>query len=316
MSEKKARVYTNTSRRASRQQSVDRRPVYKSVLGNPFHVDWPTVSPSLQESILLQLITLLDGVAAYYQCARNERKKARLATNSSDQKQDVTPSNSDSESRAQPTSAPPITSHITLGINEVTKALETEIRSSRQVVVTSDTTFDTTQPLTSVIFICHADLDNPAIVAHLPQLIALCNSARHHGHKIKVLLLPAGAESSIARALGYPRRVSVMALDVSAFLHIVVAMGADDTSELDPWTGPVGTSSCHRDRSPGFVVDVYTRGRFGTFSHQATYDNCSKGYESCQRAENARASCGQGEEEDEVSASACRYRFIVIVREH
>jgi len=207
MSERTARVYTNTSRRASRQQSVDRRPVYKSVLGNPFHVDWPTIHPSLQENILLQLITLLDGVAAYYQSARNARKKARLAINST---QDATLSNA--ELRNQP---PPIISHITLGINEVTKALETEIRTSRQVVATSDTTFDTTQPLTSAIFICHADLDTPAIVAHLPQLIALCNSARPQGHKIKVVLLPAGAQSSIAHALGYTRRVSVMALDNS-----------------------------------------------------------------------------------------------------
>ncbi|KAH9065820.1 hypothetical protein EDB87DRAFT_892113 [Lactarius vividus] len=193
MSERTARVYSNTSRRASRQQSVDRRPVYRSVLGNPFHVDWPTISPSLQESILLQLIALLDGMAAYYQFARNARKKPST------------------ESRM---STPPIASHITVGINEVTKALETEIRSSRQVVVTSDTTLDTTQPLTNVIFICHADLDTPAIVAHLPQLIALCNSARPHDHKIKVVLLPAGAQSSIAHTLGYARRVSVMALDV------------------------------------------------------------------------------------------------------
>ncbi|KAI9460508.1 hypothetical protein BJY52DRAFT_258643 [Lactarius psammicola] len=216
MSERTARVYTNTSRRASRQQSVDRRPVYRSVLGNPFHVDWPTISPSLQESILLQLITLLDGVAAYYQFARNARKKARLATNSSDQNQaEIDVTQSSTESRGQPVSTPPIISHITVGINEVTKALETEIRSSRQVVVTSDATFDTNQSLTSVIFICHADLDTPAIVAHLPQLVAICNSARPHCHKIKVVLLPAGAQSAIAHALGYPRRISVMALDNS-----------------------------------------------------------------------------------------------------
>jgi len=167
---------------------------------------------------LFQLITLLDGVAAYYQLARNARKNARLATNSSDQKQaEINVTQSSTESRSQPVSTPPIISHITVGINEVTKALETEIRSSRQVVVTSDTTFDTTQPLTGVIFICHADLDTPAIVAHLPQLIALCNSARPHGHKIKVVPLPAGAQSAIAHALGYTRRISVMALDVSPF---------------------------------------------------------------------------------------------------
>jgi ribonuclease P/MRP protein subunit POP3 len=198
---------------------------------------------------LLQLITLLDGVAAYFQFARNARKKARLATNSesSNQKQaevDVTHQSS-TESHGQPTSTPPIISHITVGINEVTKALETEIRSSRQVVVTSDTTSDTTQPLTSVIFICHADLDTPAIVAHLPQLLALCNSARPHGQKIKVVPLPAGAQSSIADALGFTRRVSVMALDVSSFRHghywvlTILQNSTPGLSQLEPFLATV-----------------------------------------------------------------------------
>ncbi len=40
MSENIARVYTNTSRRANRKQLVDNKPVYRSVLGNPFLVDW------------------------------------------------------------------------------------------------------------------------------------------------------------------------------------------------------------------------------------------------------------------------------------
>jgi ribonuclease P/MRP protein subunit POP3 len=215
----------------------------KHVFRIPFRtvfLERPTIHPSLQENILSQLITLLDGVAAYYQGARNARKKARLSTNST---QDATQSNA--EPRTQPTSTPPIISHITLGINEVTKALETEIRTSRQVVATSDTTFDTTQSLTNAIFICHADLDTPAIVAHLPQLTALCNSARPQGHKIKVVLLPAGAQSSLAHALGYTRRVSVMALDVCSFMLITI--GADGAAELDSWTEPVGTSSCHRN---------------------------------------------------------------------
>ena len=215
----------------------------KHVFRIPFRtvfLERPTIHPNLQENILLQLITLLDGVAAYYQGARNARKKARLSTNS---KQDATQSNA--ESCIQPTPTPPIISHITLGINEVTKALEMEIRTNQQVVATSDTTFDTTQPLTNAIFICHADLDTPAIVAHLPQLIALCNSARPQGHKIKVVLLPAGAQTSIAQALGYTRRVSVMALDASSFM--VITISADGAPELDSWTEPVGISSCHCD---------------------------------------------------------------------
>jgi len=178
----------------------------------------PTISPDLQESILLQLITLLDGVAAYYQLTRNARKQARLATTSCHHKQTETDvAQTSTESSFQPISAPPIIPHITVGINEVTKVLEMEIRSRRRVIVTSDTPFDTTQSLTSVVFICHADLDNPAIVAHLPQLIALCNSGRLHGRKIMVVPLANGAQSSIADALGYTKRVSVMTLDVSPF---------------------------------------------------------------------------------------------------
>ena len=100
-------------------------------------------------------------------------------------------------------STPPIISHTTVGINEVTKALETETQSRRQTVVIPGTAVSETRALTSVIFICHADLDTPALVAHLPQLVALCNSARSENHKIKVVQLPAGAQSSLADALGY-----------------------------------------------------------------------------------------------------------------
>ena len=115
------------------------------------------------------------------------------------------------------TSAPPIIPHITVGINEVTKALEREIQSSRRTVVTPSTVNDETRSLTKVVFICYADLDTPAFVAHLPQLVALCNSARSEHHKIKVVQLPAGAEISLADALGYLKRVSVIALDVCPF---------------------------------------------------------------------------------------------------
>ena len=93
---------------------------------------------------------------------------------------------------------------------------------------------------------------------------------------------------------------------------MVITTGTDDAPELDSWTKPAGTSSCDRDRSPSFMVNIYTRNRFGTFSHQATTDICSEGHESRQGAENARASCGKGEERSEVSASACWYWFVVI----
>ncbi|KAI0257219.1 hypothetical protein BJV78DRAFT_1161060 [Lactifluus subvellereus] len=213
MSESLARVYTNTSRRANRQKSIDHKVVYKSVLGNPFHVDWPTISPSLQQKILIQLTTLFDGVAAHYQLVGNARKKSRLASSSSLEQAGSHVNESSHEPLSLPTSAPLIIPHLTVGINKVTKTLETEVRTGRQTVVTSNTAQDVTRLLTRVIFICHEDLDTPAIVAHLPQLVAMCNSARPDDRKIKVVQLPAGAQTSLASALGYLKRVSVMALD-------------------------------------------------------------------------------------------------------
>ena len=152
-------------------------------------------------------------MAAHYQLVRGEaRKKSRVATTSSSSHgQD---GNHVGESSQASASAPSIIPHTTVGINEVTKALETEIQSRRQTIVIPGTAVSEARALTSVIFICHADLDTPALVAHLPQLVVLCNSTRSENHKIKVVQLPAGAQSSLADALGYLRRVSVIALDV------------------------------------------------------------------------------------------------------
>jgi len=168
----------------------------------------PVIPLGLQQSILAQLTILFDGVAAHYQLIRTARKK----NGSSHKQTEDHVSEPNQELLRLSTSAPPIIPHITVGINEVTKALEKEIRSSRTVII-PNTAVEKTQPLTRVIFICYADLDTPAFVAHLPQLIALCNSARSEHHKIKVVQLPAGAQISLATALGYLKRVSVIALD-------------------------------------------------------------------------------------------------------
>jgi ribonuclease P/MRP protein subunit POP3 len=105
-----------------------------------------------------------------------------------------------------------------VGINEVTKTLETEVRLGRQTVITTNKAPDVAPVLTRVIFICYEDLDTPAIVAHLPQLVALCNAARPDDCKVKVVQLPAGAQTSLVDALGFLKRISVMALDVSPIL--------------------------------------------------------------------------------------------------
>jgi len=149
-------------------------------------------------------------VAAHYQLVGTTRKKGRIAASSS---HEVDVRESNQELPPLHTSAPSITQHIKVGINEVTKALETEVRSNRQTIIVPSTAVDETRPSTRVVFICRADLDTPALVAHLPQLVALCNSVRTENRGIKVVQLPSGAQTSIANSLGYLKRVSVMALD-------------------------------------------------------------------------------------------------------
>lgn len=166
------------------------------------------------------MIALFDGVAAHYQLIRDARKKKGIPASPSHEKTESvdTVSDPNQELHRLSTSAPPIIPHITVGINEVTKALEREIQSSRRTVITPGTTDgEMHYSSTKVVFICYADLDTPAFVAHLPQLVALSNSARSEHHKIKVVQLPAGAQISLADALGYLKRVAVIALDVCPF---------------------------------------------------------------------------------------------------
>jgi ribonuclease P/MRP protein subunit POP3 len=200
----------------------------------------PIIPSGLQQSILTQLVSLFDGVGAYYQSVRNARKESGIAASSSHEQSENLVSEPNQELLRLSTPAPPIIPHITVGINEVTKALEKEFRSSRRTdIITS--TADETRPLTRVVFICYADLDTPAFVAHLPQLVALCNSTRSEHHKIKVVQLPAGAQTPLANALGYLKRVSVIALDVRPCRLLLCLLTL--VSGFGFW---IGTPSCRR----------------------------------------------------------------------
>ena len=181
------------------------------------HPKRPIIPSGLQQSILTQLTALFDGVAGHYQLVRDARKKKRTAASSSQKQTENHAREPNQDLLRLSTSPPSIISHITVGINGVTKALEKEIQSSRRTVIIPSKPVNETQFLARFVFICYADLDTPAFVAHLPQLVTLCNSARSEQHRIKVVQLPVGAQISIANALGYLKRVSVIALDVCSF---------------------------------------------------------------------------------------------------
>lgn len=121
--------------------------------------------------------------------------------------------------------APPVLQHLSIGINEVTKKLEAQAKATRAVVSVSSATtaIPAITPIVpvSVVLVCRGDVDPPLLVAHLPQLVAACNSVRRSpalenspAVHIKIIPLPKGAEVALAEALGL-RRASVIAIDVT-----------------------------------------------------------------------------------------------------
>lgn len=117
---------------------------------------------------------------------------------------------------------PPIITNLTIGINAVTKKLEALSRPSRLVLSASapSTSADTNDPIGThdrikIVLICRADVESPLLVAHLPHLIAACNSY-HPALAIKLVQLPKDAERALAETLGL-RRAAVVALNVKLY---------------------------------------------------------------------------------------------------
>jgi len=117
--------------------------------------------------------------------------------------------------------APSILQHLTIGINEVTRKLESQIIASRRTVIISDQSAGLSelppQPDIKVVFICRADIDPPILIDHLPRLVSTCNSSRRADF-VKLVPLPKGAELTLAAAMGL-RRVAVIALNVKHYIQ-------------------------------------------------------------------------------------------------
>lgn len=121
---------------------------------------------------------------------------------------------------------PALLGHLTIGINEVTKRLESQIRNTRRRIVLNPeqdalSSPSELRPAIKLVFVCRADIDPPILIDHFPHLIAAFNSSSQTPpfDPIKIVPLPRGAESSLAEALGL-RRVAIMAMDVRAFFFI------------------------------------------------------------------------------------------------
>lgn len=116
---------------------------------------------------------------------------------------------------------------LTVGINQVTRVLESQLQSTRKHAVLHFPEQRHDQhpefsPLAAV-FACSVDIDPPLLIEHIPHLIASCNSlvpTAQQQQKVKLMPLPKGSEFAIAAAMGL-RRAAVIGIHVgSPSLHL------------------------------------------------------------------------------------------------
>ncbi|KAF4573207.1 hypothetical protein EYR40_003710 [Pleurotus pulmonarius] len=229
-----ARIHTHTSNRAKPPQRVqpDKKAVFKSVLESPYRIQWPYVPLNLQNTILARLLSVLEGVSEYNSAkdkAHRHGKRARRDSNASrirkkikahDQTAVQTDAISDMVVDSASTDAvavppkPPILDHIVVGINEITRRLETQIRDLRTAVKVSSKEIQSlsdSRREIKLIFVCRDDIDPQLLISHIPHLIGTYNSARP-SEPIKTVALPKDSEGTLANVMGL-RRAAILAFD-------------------------------------------------------------------------------------------------------
>ncbi|KAI0721391.1 hypothetical protein C8T65DRAFT_715597 [Cerioporus squamosus] len=270
MSDKVARAHTSQSNRAKARVDADRKTVFKSVVDNPFRVQWPYVAMNIQNSILAGVVGMLGGVAQHNFNREHASRKRRRARGPRDDRLTKKPKSGEAaaqESTTVPTDAagtaamevdatnpdsatvPSILQHMSVGINEVTKRLEALARSHRQTIVpTTDRPAASEPPKATssrLVIACRADVDPPILIGHLPHLVAACNSVSKHcaskagaSDGTWLVPMPKGAENTLAEAMGL-RRVSVMLIEESAPQFSTLASLLQDVAQpAAPWLAP------------------------------------------------------------------------------
>lgn len=142
----------------------------------------------------------------------------------------------------------PSSSHMTIGINEVTRRLELQLKSVRHSVTLTTTPHADPKlpniPHIAAVFVCRADVNPPILLDHIPHLVAGCNSIRPGSNPLgtrqllKLIVLPKGSESALAQALGL-RRAAVIAVHEDApYLPIFRDMLQSVPVISAPWLVP------------------------------------------------------------------------------
>ncbi|KIK97552.1 hypothetical protein PAXRUDRAFT_212549 [Paxillus rubicundulus Ve08.2h10] len=228
MSDQPARVHNHLSNRAKVRSALERKPIFKSVLENPFQIKWPSVPMNVQNLFLARLMAACENIPSRVHASRAVVRKGaispavnpsfKLPGTDAQASDDVglgnlpAPDGAPSDYRSSPSQ------HLIIGINQVTRALERQLQFSRRRITLCTSSQCVDQPDVppsnmAIVFVCCADLDPPVLVDHIPYLVAGCNSAKNAPPTvIRLVPLPKGSEAIISQTIGL-RRAAVIGID-------------------------------------------------------------------------------------------------------
>lgn len=182
---------------------------------------------NVQNIVLARLVAALENITPRIQTSRKFLHKPRDSGHQGNT--DITEEIEHGDIQTNPSrtpdpacadSVPGASLHLVIGINSVTRALESQLRLTRKHVVVDNPSQNSDQlpphptPLPIVVvFVCCADVDPTALIDHIPHLVAGCNSPRNVTQPIKLVPLPKDSEPTISQILGV-RRAAVIAFRV------------------------------------------------------------------------------------------------------
>ncbi|KAG1747344.1 hypothetical protein EDB19DRAFT_300045 [Suillus lakei] len=176
---------------------------------------------------------------------------------------DSTPSQSSTVGKLAPSSG-----YMTIGINEVTRRLESQLKSVRHSVRFTTALHGNPIlldiPSIAAIFVCRADVNPPILLDHIPHLVAACNSTRHGSdplgarQPLKLIVLPKGSESALAQALGLRRAAVIAVHDDAPYLPIFRDMLQPVPVISAPWLVPPDQSNYPKCLIPTHIKQLRT----------------------------------------------------------
>ncbi|CAO3698934.1 unnamed protein product [Rhizopus microsporus] len=193
MSKKQAKKLGGAS--ASIRAETAKRPVYKSIVGTPFSIQWPKISNELGQTIVDHLIKILVPIGAY----RKERKTQKKLKKPLDN-----------------IVMPDIYSRIHIGINQVTRYLQKYIDNNNN----NNNNNKNSQHV--ILYVCKRDIKPAQLCQHLLYMAAVAN--------IKLIPMPFDSESKLSNALGMTKTACIL-VEVSVFLAFALLYIKTDISQ-------------------------------------------------------------------------------------